>query len=176
MKIKFWHITFLLVLILSVACGPAVTNDEPSADSETEGVLEVVTQPANGPPAATLEPAPQPDAPEGYPAQPTAVPITEGYPAPSEPIATINPYPDAVDGFIWMLLPVGVQCEDDANTYTDIQDAVAGLTAVAVHTNQTEITELMVCAACGCPTSAHYRVQVSVEDVGAAQALGWNRE
>ncbi len=172
-NIKSWYISVLLLtfIIIAAACGPAGETNDPSAvpaTPETEDLLEAATAPA--------ESAPPPDAPEAYPAQPTAVPLTEGYPAPSEPIATIDPYPEAVDGFIWMLLPVGVQCEDDANTYTDLQDAVAGLTAVSVQTNQSEITELMVCSACGCPTSAHYRVQVSVADVNAAQALGWNRE
>jgi hypothetical protein len=175
-NIKSWYISvFLLtfIIIIAAACGPAAESSDPSvvpATPETEGVLETATQPA------ATESAPPPDAPEAYPAQPTAVPLPEGYPAPSEPIATVNPYPEAVDGFIWMLLPVGIQCEDDASTYSDLQDAVAGLTAVSVQTNQSETTELMVCSACGCPTSAHYRVQVSVEDVNAAQALGWSRE
>jgi hypothetical protein len=102
--------------------------------------------------------------------------VTDEYPAPAEPEATIDPYPEAVDGFIWMLLPVGVQCEEDAASYNDLQDAVAGLTAVNVQTGQAEITEMTVCSACGCPTSAHYRVQVSIEDVNAAQSLGWTRE
>lgn len=179
MKIKYWYVSFLLIAIIAAACGPAVETNDPSVaptTSETEGVLEIVTQPAQAPPTAATESAPPPDAPEAYPAQPTAVPPTEGYPAPQLPIATIDPYPEAVDGFIWMLLPVGVQCEDDANRYTDLQDAVAGLTAVSVQTNQSEITELSVCTACGCPTSAHYRVQVSVADVNAAQSLGWTRE
>lgn len=174
MNIKFWHVGLLIMMMtLAAACGPATESGEPATVPANEGVLEVVTQPA---PAAATEAAPQPDAPEAYPAQPTAVPQTDSYPAPAAPVATINPYPGAVDGFIWMLLPVGVQCEDDASPYTDLQDALAGLTAVSVQTAQSEITELMVCSACGCPTSAHYRVQVSVEDVNAAQSLGWNRE
>jgi hypothetical protein len=168
-KIKSWYIGILLLTIIAAACGPAAeTNDPPAgpATPETEGLLETATQPA------ATESAP----PEAYPAQPTAVPLPEGYPVSSEPVATGDPYPEAVDGFIWMLLPVGVQCEDNASPYTDLQDAVAGLTAVNVLTGQSEMTELMVCSACGCPTSAHYRVQVSVEDVNAAQSLGWNRE
>ena len=173
MKTKFWHISLLLIIVIAAACGPAAETDGPSAvptTTESEGALDAVTEPA------ATEAAPQPDTPEAYPPQPTAVPQTESYPAPAEPVATIDPYPEAVDGFIWMLLPVGVQCEDDASLYTDLQDAVAGLTAVNVSTGQSETTELMVCSACGCPTSAHYRVQVSVEDVGAAQSLGWTRE
>lgn len=170
MKIKSWYIGILLLTIIAAACGPAAETNDPSAGPatpETEGLLETATQPA------ATESAPPPEA---YPAQPTAVPLPEGYPVSSEPIATGDPYPEAVDGFIWMLLPVGVQCEDNASPYTDLQDAVAGLTAVNVLTGQSEMTELMVCSACGCPTSAHYRVQVSVEDVNAAQSLGWNRE
>jgi hypothetical protein len=166
MNIKFWHVSLLIMMMtITAACGPATETGEPA--TVPAGVLEAATQPA--PVAAT-------DAPEAYPSQPTAVPQTDGYPAPAAPVATIDPYPGAVDGFIWMLLPVGVQCEDDASPYTDLQDALAGLTAVSVQTGQSEITELMVCTACGCPTSAHYRVQVSIEDVGAAQSLGWKRE
>jgi hypothetical protein len=179
MKIKLGSISLLLIMIIATACGPAIETDEPSAVPENEGVLEMETQPApveTVKPATTPEPALPPDAPEAYPAQPTAVPQTEGYPAPAEPVAPLDPYPDAVDGFIWMILPVGVQCEDEASTYNDLQDAVAGLTAVSVQTGESEITELMVCTACGCPTSAHYRVQVSIEDVNAAQALGWKQE
>jgi hypothetical protein len=174
MNIKFWHVSLLIMMMtITAACGPATETGESATVPADEGVLEVATQPA---PVAATEAAPQPDAPEAYPSQPTAVPQTEGYPAPATPAATIDPYPEAVAGFIWMLLPVGVQCEDDASLYTDLQDALAGLTAVNVQTGQSEITELIVCTACGCPTSAHYRVQVSIEDVGAAQSLGWKRE
>jgi hypothetical protein len=176
MKGKYVHISLFLILIALTACGPAAETVEPAAP-KPEGALEVVTQPAPLEMEATTppEPAPQLDAPESYPSPPTAVPLPEGYPAP-QPQATINPYPEAIDGFIWMLLPVGIQCEDDSSPYADLAAAVAGLTAVNVQTGQSETTELMVCSACGCPTSAHFRVQVSVADVNAARILGWERE
>lgn len=172
MNIKFWHVSLLIMMMtITAACGPATETGEPA--TVPAGVLEVATQPA---PVAATEAAPQPDAPEAYPSQPTAVPQTDGYPAPAAPVATIDPYPGAVDGFIWMLLPVGVQCEDDASLYTDLQDAIAGLTAVSVQTGQSEITELMVCTACGCPTSAHFRLQIDAGYLGNAQVLGWFAE
>ncbi|MCB9422394.1 MAG: hypothetical protein H6667_21505 [Ardenticatenaceae bacterium] len=179
MKIKTGLMSLLLIMIIVAACGPAVESNAPPT-APTKGALEAVTQPADAPatdvPAMATEPTPQPDMPEAYPPMPTAVPLPENYPAPAQAVVTADPYPEAVDGFIWMLLPAGVQCEDDASTYADLQDAVAGLTAVSVLTGQIEVTELNVCAACGCPTSAHYRVQVSVADVGVAQTLGWQRE
>lgn len=174
MKIKFWHISLLLIMIMAAACGPATETVEPTTEptaTENGGALETATEPA---PVATAPP--QPGEPEAYPAQPTAVPQTEGYPAPGEAVATVDPYPEAVDGFVWMLLPAGVQCEEDTSLYSDLQDAVAGLKAVDAQTSEAEVTELMVCTACGCPASTHYRVQVSVEDVSAAQTLGWTRE
>jgi hypothetical protein len=184
MKIKFLFASLILVMVAMAGCGPAVDTDEsPNTVPESEGALEPVTQPAPEPTEtegllATSEPALQLDEPDAYPAKPTAVPPTEGegYPAPEVPAAITPGYPEAVDGFVWMLLPTGVQCEEESNFYSDLQDAVAGLTAVDVQTGQSEVTELAVCSACGCPASTHYRVQVSVEDVSAAQTLGWTRE
>ncbi|MCZ7668709.1 MAG: hypothetical protein M5U34_16690 [Chloroflexi bacterium] len=34
-------------------------------------------------------------------------------------------------------------------------------------------TELMVCSACDCPTSAHYRAEINAADMNKATALGW---
>lgn len=180
MKRKLWLVSLLLIIVIPVACGPATKTDTANTP-EPGGALEVMPETTAGPPSAdapadpTAVPLPEPDAGEAYP-PPTTPPMTGEYPAPEAPATAPDPYPEAVDGYIWMLLPVGVQCEEDAALYTDLQDAVAGLTAVNVQTNRSEIVELNVCAACGCPTSAHYRVQVSVDDVNAAQSLGWTRE
>lgn len=174
---KSLRISLFLLLIALVACGPVAETEEPAVPdgSSVEGALEAVTQPAPLEMEATTPPKPASPAGqlESYPAAPTAVPLPEGYPAPA---ATIDPYPNAIDGFIWMLLPVGIQCEDDSSPYADLAAAVDGLTAVNVRTGQSEMTDLMVCSACGCPSSAHYRVQVSVADVNAARTLGWERE
>jgi predicted small lipoprotein YifL len=187
MKNKFLMMSLLLTIFIFAACGPAAETESPPTDpdiSETESALEPVLEETQAPPLEATEVQSQPEVSEpsapaqedGYPPPPPALPTAEGYPEPPPPAATVDPYPEAVDGFIWMLLPVGIQCEDDAIQYNDLQDAVAGLTAVNASTGQSEITELMVCSACGCPTSAHYRVQVSVDDVMAARSLGWERE
>ena len=188
MKTKLLFISLLLIFVLA-ACGPAAETAPAPSDTapEGEGALEINPEPAataepaesnqsEQPAPPTVPPLPESDSGPGYPPQPTIPATPESYPPPAAPAATVNPYPEAVDGFIWMLLPVGIQCEDDARLYNDLTDAVAGLTAVNVQTGQAETTELTVCTACGCPTSAHYRVQVSVEDVIAAQSLGWTRE
>jgi hypothetical protein len=187
MKTKFWIISLLSTTLIFAACGPATETESPPTDpdiSETENAPEAVPEETQAPPVEATEAQSQPDVSEpseparedGYPPPPPALPTAEGYPEPPPPAATVDPYPEAVDGFIWMLLPVGIQCEDDASQYNDLQDAVAGLTAVNASTGQSEIIELMVCSACGCPTSAHYRVQVSVTDVTTARSLGWERE
>lgn len=177
MKTKLWLISLLIVVLTVVACGPAADTNQPTENTNTsdgEGALEIDPAPDTMP--VTQPPLPEATADEAYPPQPAPQPTAEGYPAAPAVVPTVDPYPEAVDGFIWMLLPVGVQCEDDSGQYSDLQDAVAGLTAVNVLTSQSEIAELNVCAACGCPTSAHFRVQVSVDDVNAAQSLGWVRE
>jgi hypothetical protein len=64
---------------------------------------------------------------------------------------------------------------EDAD-YADLQEAVAALIAAGVPVYETGMVDLIVCAACGCPTSAHYRVQISQSDLVNAEALGWSAE
>ena len=177
MKSKFSIVSLLLLTFIIAACGPAVDGQSPPTEPD---ISETVSAPVpENTEVPSQPPLPEPTNPaleESYPPPPPAPPVSDGYPEPPPPVATIDPYPEAVDGFIWMLLPVGIQCEDDAIQYNDLQDAVAGLTAVNAQTGQSEITELVVCSACGCPTSTHYRVQVNVDSVSAAQSLGWERE
>ncbi len=72
---------------------------------------------------------------------------------------------------MWIARPVGVQCEDPK--YSDIQDAITDLTAIGVEVTDSGTFELATASVCGGPTSTHFRVLVSAEDVQAAAALGW---
>ena len=106
---------------------------------------------------------------------PTPVPSPEGYPPPATLIPTIDPYP--VGEMVWLILPVGEQCaEADESIYSDLQEAVAGLTAAGVPVKSSEMVELMVCTACGCPTSAHFRVEIDSLNLEKAVSLGWTPE
>ena len=50
------------------------------------------------------------------------------------------------------------------------------LSAAGLRVADSEMLELMVAAACGSPTSAHFRVQIDVEDLDSALSMGWDRE
>lgn len=121
------------------------------------------------------------------PARPTptaeiAAPTTEGeaYPAQPQATAPVDAYPAAGEGAElftenWVVLPAGEQCAESL-AYPSPESAVAGLEEAGVTPLAVEETELLVCEACGCPTSAHYRVLVSAEDLAAAIILGWQPE
>lgn len=101
---------------------------------------------------------PTPD--DGYPAEPTTAPDA-GYPA------------ETAEG--WVIRPAGEQCAESL-AYPTADSAVADLEAAGVEILAVEETELVVCEACGCPTSAHYRVLISGEDMPTAFSLGWQLE
>lgn len=155
---------FLLVLIIA-GCGTApMPTPLPNNEGET----------------ARPTPTDVPDtgsdqAPAGYPPPPTAVPTREGYPVPEIP-PTVDPYP-ASDSTAWVLHPVGIQCQDESDSkYPTEQDARSALTAAGITVEQMTLTELMVCQSCDCPTSAHYRAEISAADLDKALTLGWTAE
>jgi hypothetical protein len=166
----------LIVLVLVVACGDAgdpTTTREPSGDEQVPDEAEDQTFPR---PTVTSLPVPETDSqellPEGYPALPTPSPYPEGYPVPPTPLPTVDPYP--AGECVWIIRPVGEQCaEADDSDYADLQEAVAALTAAGVDVKNSGVADLIVCAACGCPTSAHFRVEIAVSDLARAESLGW---
>jgi hypothetical protein len=165
-----WLIGMLFLFTLS-ACQTATEEPPPTTPaSESEDVAPQSTDQ----PDDELDKVPATVPPAGYPAPaiaPTTAP-SEGYPAPPTLAPPLEAYP--AEASIWMLLPVGEQCaEADGNGYADLQEAVAALEAAGVPVDAAEMTELVVCQACGCPTSAHYRVQISAENLDRATALGW---
>lgn len=163
---KLRYLFTLVFILLLAACGPAGTGD-------TTPAATTASDPDNAP-RPTVTSIPQDNAgatPESYPIQPTAPSGAAGYPAGEAPVlATVNPYP-AVEGFVWMVKPVGLQCEDPQ--LATLQDAVAELTAANITLNDSTTQEFSVCQACGCPTSTYYRVQIPTTDQATAESLGW---
>lgn len=168
---RYYFVLVVLGFVLTfVACGPSntVTEDDATAGAPRENETTLEELPT------TLEEVPA----DGYPEaeQPVATAVPEEY-----PIATVPPpaaaYPDASDAYpaaegqVWVIRPVGVQCEDPE--YTDIQDAITDLTAIGVEVLDSETFELATASVCGGPTSAHFRVLITAEDVNAAGALDW---
>ena len=140
-------IIFLLFALLLAAC------------NGNGGVEEA--EPTPRPTPTTGETAP-PTPEEGYPAQPTDPPVS-GYPV------------EEVGAEGWVVRPAGEQCAESL-AYPSAESATADLEAAGITILAVEETELLVCEACGCPTSAHYRVLVSAEDLPTALSLGWQHE
>ena len=105
----------------------------------------------------------------GYPAPSLPAPISPGYPAPS-PGPTVDAYPG---GFAALIRPAGLQCEDPS--YADMDAAVAELEGAGIKVHEVSRVDMMVCEACGCPTSDHFRVLIEPADLAAALLLGWAR-
>ncbi len=155
-----WLIPIIVVIVLS-GCGP-VEDQEPTVETpETtpEPATPLVTMPALVP---TLEAA--------YP-PPTTTPEPEDYPAPADTDEPVDPYPA---GLAPLLLPAGDQCEE--KRYPDLNAALEPLESAGVEVMAATTVDLIVCAACGCPTSEHYRIQIDPADLDIALALGWRRE
>ena len=168
----------ILILIISFLLVACRSTEEPEPTSEpTEEI------PDSPPPTLpSLLPAPTRDAP--YPApttagaypgpdQPTAIPtatLPAGYPEPPTPLPTIDPYPG---GVAVIAIPAGIQCEDPA--FNSLQEALATLEESGITVLSATEEELLVCTACNCPTSLHYKVTIAPEELAAALAIGWQR-
>lgn len=141
---------FLLLLIafLLAACN----GEEPVEEEPAPRATPTIEETEGG------ETDPAPD--DGYPVEPTAAP---GAAYPGRPAES------------WVIRPAGEQCAESV-AYPTSDSAVADLEAGGVELLAVEETELTVCEACGCPTSAHYRVLVSSDDVPTALSLGWQLE
>lgn len=190
MKRLLWLITAVLCL-LSAACGSSATDDLNPTPADSGGGLNPAPTSETGSgaetdlfPRATLTPPPageltQPESAtgsdtDGYPPPPSPLPLPEGYELPTA-APTINPYPEATGQLIWILKPVGEQCAETPAT-PDLQTAVADMIAFGIPVEASEMTEQEVCTACGCPTSAHFRLQIDSGYLGNAQVLGWVAE
>jgi hypothetical protein len=136
----------LLVLLLLAACRP-----------QPEDTLTPLPTSAMGVPTVAYPgPAASPTTAAGYPAAPEATPTSDAYPAGSQ---------------LWIIRSAGLQCEDPV--YPTLESATTALQQAGVAVLAAEETTRAVCAACGCPTSAFYRVQIDGGDLAAAAPLGW---
>lgn len=115
----------------------------------------------------TAEPTGQATAPiESYPPPATSVP--ESYPI-HRATPTLFSYP--ANATVWMTKPVGVQCRE---SQADLEAEVIVLESAGIPVIAFEMTNLAVCQACDvCPTSEHYRVQISKNQQNVAINLGW---
>ena len=160
-------LTFFSLLLMVILAACTSGNQEPTEEPAATASPALKTVPPKATDIGPITPVPYPPPREdaGYPAP--ALP--EGYPAP-ELQATIDPYPG---GFAVIQHPAGVQCEDPL--YPDLDSAIAALEEAGIKTNKAEVIEMMVCTACGCPTSTHYRVLIAPIDLNEALSLGWQR-
>lgn len=175
----------VLLLMLAVcglaACGPSV----PSTTGAT--AVPNATQPAR--PSPTSDPSllnNNNNTPDGQA-------DTDGYPPPaptvapsSYPIPTLpTPLPEPADaypatdpaGTVWVLHAQGQQCVDASTfKYPTLQDARAGLVAAGLTVYDVQTVSMIVCQACNCPSSTHYRALIAASDLDKAIALGWMEE
>lgn len=162
MKFIYFLLSMTLLLV-TMAC----TNSVVSTPSPTE----TVTAPG---PTATIR-LQATETPEEYPALPAATPIPGDYPANPTPQLRPTGYP--AETSVWVIRPLGRQCVDpETYEYADLEAAVNALQEAGVDVMASGTTELVVCQACDCPTSEHFRVQIDARHLSLAESLGWQRE
>lgn len=155
----------LLSFVVLAACGNR-TDESPTAEATEENPTSA--------PTLTLD-APTEELPTlqstAYPPLPTPTPpgVDAGYPV-FTPVPTSDPYPG---GLATIVHPMGLQCEDVV--YPDLSAAISSLEEDGIAVVAAEEIGLEVCAACGCATSEHFRVQIYAEDLARALELGWQR-
>lgn len=180
------------VCFTAVACSAAAEEDAPvPADDDEGGALNPAPESSGSGleaapetesdvfprPTTTPAPASEPTVPadvEGYPVPPAPTALPEGYEIPPT-VPPLNPYPEPNGTLIWVIKPVGEQCAE-APTTPDLQTAVADMVAFGIPVETSEMIDLDVCTACGCPTSAHFRLQIDAGYLANAAVLGWKAE
>jgi hypothetical protein len=176
-----WILAVLLWLT-AVSCSPATGEEESPAPAGNDGGLneaplvdpDVFPRSTLTPPPVAPETAPGSDAGYPIPQLPPPATLPEGYALPPLTV-TINAYPAATGTLIWILKPVGEQCAETPPT-PDLQTAVADMVAFGIPVEAFEMADLPVCSACGCPTSAHFRLQIDSGYLDNAEVLGWFAE
>ncbi len=136
---------------------PAATPDSSGSDGSDDG-----DEPGT-------DGYPDPLSEGGYPASLPPTPLPPDYPAPI-PQSTLEPYPG---GFAIVIRPAGLQCEEE--TIKDVDAAVTELEGAGISVQEISRVELLVCEACGCPTTEHFRALIDPADTEAALLLGWLR-
>ncbi len=178
---RFILLLTIIVGFTAVSCAPATADEESPNPVENNGGGLNSAPEANPDifPRVTITPTPignttSPGGTEGYPVLPTPTLSPAGYAVPTQP-PPLNAYPEATGTLVWILKPVGEQCAETPAT-PDLQTAVADMVAFGIPVVASEVVELPVCTACGCPTSAHFRMQIDTGYLGNATALGWVAE
>ena len=183
MKRIYPVVALFLMLFALAACGPeqpeSVESDDPTVEPvdalSTTAPAENDISPRPTVTAVSPDSYPAPDAEgalDGYPVLAVTAVSNDGYPVIDyAALPTRNPYP--VEGeYIWVSVPLGEQCAESI-TYPTIQDSVWVLQGEGIAVFDRQVEELMVCTACGCPTSTHYVMQILATDLAEAEELGW---
>lgn len=139
---------------------PTVTPAREGGELPTEGDNDLSPRPTVTPELPVDE------------ALPTGYEITPVSPVQLE---TVGGYPEEFP-YVWLVKPVGEQCSEEDEPKTSLSSEVSALQDAGAIVSSTGNTYLIVCEACGCPTSEHYRVRVNKEDLELAQSLGWLEE
>jgi len=163
------HLALLLLFLLIAPLPAACSTISPQTPVATPA--DPTQTPAALVPAPTVALAPASAAYPDITNEGIAAPTNAAYPAQPSPAPTVNPYPG---GLIWIIRPVGVQCEAERPIgYGSLNEAVAILFAAGVSVQASETIELGVTTACGSPTSEHYRVQIGADHLPAVEGIGW---
>ncbi len=158
----------ILALILALSACSGSTDPDPTKESKKPSEETAPALPTLD--TSLVEPSfPLPSDPEAYP-EPE---LPSGYPAP--PIATSTPFAYPEGATFWITHPAGIQCEDPL-MYPTLDDAVGALEENGVTVISAEAFGMMVCEACGCPTSEFYRANIDANDLDTAILIGWNME
>ena len=159
----------ILVLILALSACSSSTDPEPTVKSKKPTEEAAPALPTLD--TSLVEPSfPLPSDSDAYP-EPE---VPSGYPPPP-PIMTSTPYAYPEGTTFWILHSAGIQCEEPL-IYTARDDAVDDLEENGVTVISAEAVSMMVCQACGCPTSEFYRANIDAYDLDTAISIGWNRE
>jgi hypothetical protein len=157
---------FALLLLLLAACN-SDTNEPDITPEATQPAALPTTDSGSYPAPDLMVSTPLPDAYPVNPIVPVVPETTSPYPG----------YPGAEGETIWIVRPLGQQCVDPTTyVYPDLATAAAALTSAGVTVLASEELALMVCEACDCPTSEHFRVLINSSDYGLAEPLGWTPE
>jgi len=180
---RFFLLLTIIVGITAVSCAPATNNEDSSNpfENNSDGLNSAPEADPDIFPRVTITPGGNlveletlPDGADGYPVPPTPTPRPDGYVVPTQP-PPLSAYPEATGTLVWILKPLGEQCAEAPAT-PDLQTAVADMVAFGILVVASEVVEMPVCSACGCPTSAHFRMQIDMGFLANAEALGWVAE
>ena len=168
-------IAYLLLLSLASACQAATDEEtliEPTqaASPESEQRLPAVGLTVAAP--GSLEEYPPPIESNSVESPPAIFTEPTGYPI--GPFPTLTPFVYPAGTTFWIVRSAGLQCESPI--YEDLNAATSALQASGIEVQEALEVDLIVCQACGCPTSQTFRALISADDLSAAEDLGWTKE